>query len=154
MSFFVLKIHLGMNGKMPKAYKELIHENRTTIPTSTNMSNSKSPHEATFETAFTHLNLGSFHNRVRKSHLGGTYLHFILSPKEVTTSAFVHISLICCCLKDTTSGSLVIASYWPHRVCRSINHISLPNSTTLCLTFWNTHYILPSTILKLLKKIS
>ena len=42
--FFVFfKIHLGINGKMPKGYKELIHENTTTIPTSTNMSNSKSP---------------------------------------------------------------------------------------------------------------
>ena len=25
--YFFLKIHLGINGKMPKDYKELIHEN-------------------------------------------------------------------------------------------------------------------------------
>ena len=32
-----LKIQLGINGKIPKGYKELIHENTITIPTSTNM---------------------------------------------------------------------------------------------------------------------
>ena len=50
-----LKIHLRINGKMPKGYKELIHENTTIIPTLTSMSNSKSPHVATLETTFTHL---------------------------------------------------------------------------------------------------
>ena len=32
--FFFLKIHLGINGNMPKGHKELIHENITTIPKS------------------------------------------------------------------------------------------------------------------------
>ena len=36
-------------------------------------------------------------------------------------------------LQNTTSCSQVIASYWPLRVCRSINHISLSNSIALCL---------------------
>ena len=41
-AFYSIKIHLDINGKMPKGYKELIHENTTDIPTSTNMLNSKS----------------------------------------------------------------------------------------------------------------
>ena len=41
-----LKIYLAINGKMLKGYKELIHENTTTIHTyiTTNMRNSKSHH--------------------------------------------------------------------------------------------------------------
>ena len=74
-----------------------------------------------------------------KSHLDGAYVHFILSPKEVKTSAFFQISRNFCCLRITTSGSPVIASYWPLRVRKRINHISFTNSTAFCLTFWNTH---------------
>ena len=76
---------------------------------------------------------------LRKSHFGGAYLHFILSPKEVKISLFAYISLKCYCLLNTTSRSPVIVSYWPLRVCKSINHISLTNSTAFCLNFWNTH---------------
>ena len=47
---------------MSKGYKELIHENTTTMPTSTNMSNSENPEAATLETTFTNLKPGSFHN--------------------------------------------------------------------------------------------
>ena len=137
--FSFLQIHLGINGKMPKGYKELIHENTTTIPTSTNMSISKSPHATTLQTAFTHPKSVSFHNGGRKRHLGGAYLHFLLSPKEVKASTFVHISLKCSCLWNTTSTSQIIASYWHLRVCKSINHVSLTNSSAFCLTFWDTH---------------
>ena len=38
-----LKIYLAINGKMLKGYKELIQENITIIPLSTNMSNIRSP---------------------------------------------------------------------------------------------------------------
>ena len=55
----LLKINLGINRKMPK---ELIHENTTTIPKSTNMLNNKSPHAITLETTFTHLKSRSFHS--------------------------------------------------------------------------------------------
>ena len=57
--------------------------------------------------------------------------------KQEVQLAFVHISQKCWCLRNTTLGSLVIASYWPLRVCRSINHISLTNSIAFYLTFWN-----------------
>ena len=91
------------------------------------MSCIQSPHESCSKT-------GGGNN-----HLGGAYLHFILSPKEMKTSAFFQISRNCCCLRITTSGSPVIASYWPLKVCTSINHTSLTKSTAFCLTFWNTH---------------
>ena len=80
-----------------------------------------------------------------KRHLGGAYLHFILSPKEVQTSPFVHISLKCCYLRNTSSASPVIASYWHLRVCRSINHILFwgENKVEICstkVTFFVPHY--------------
>ena len=53
--FFFLKIYLGINGKVPKGYKQLIHENIITILASTNMLNSKSPNATTLETTFTNL---------------------------------------------------------------------------------------------------
>ena len=95
----------------------------------TNMSNSKSPHATTLEIVFTHLKLGSFLMGDGKSHLGGAYLHLILSTKEVKTFVFVHISQKCCCLQNTTSGSLVFALYWPLKVCRIIYHMSLTSWT-------------------------
>mgnify|MGYP006950785139 CR=1 FL=1 len=45
--FFFFKIPLGIYGKMPKGYKELIQD-ITIIPSSTDMS--KSPHAATLPT--------------------------------------------------------------------------------------------------------
>ena len=96
------------------------------------------PHEATCLAAETFMH-GPFKIGHVKNHLGGAYLHFILSPKLVRTSAFYQISRNCCCLQNTTSGSQCIASYWPFRVCRSIKHISMTNSTALGLAFWNTH---------------
>ena len=86
--FFKFKIHLGINGKMPKGYKELIHENTTTIPTSANMSNSKSPHTTTLETTFTHLNLGSFHNGGWQKSPWWSISPLHSLPKEVKTFVF------------------------------------------------------------------
>ena len=72
-----------------------------------------------------------------------TNMSSIKSPHEgcskTKTSTFFQISLNCCCLRITTSGSPAIASYWPLKVCKSINHTSLTNSTAFCLIFWNTH---------------
>ena len=82
----IMKIHLGINGKMLKGYNEFIQYNITLISTSTNMSSIKSPC------------VGLFQDGGIKSHLGGAYLHFILSPKEVKTSAFFQISQNYCCL--------------------------------------------------------
>ena len=66
--FFQLSFTLVLMERFPKAsYKELIHENTMTIPTSTNMLISKSPHAASLETVFTHLKSGSFHNGGRKN---------------------------------------------------------------------------------------
>ena len=120
--FFLKKVHLGINRKMPKGYNKFIQYIITLISTSTRMSSIRSPHESCSKTG------GG------KSHLGGAYLHFILSPKEMKTSTFFQISLNCCCLRIKTSGSPIIASYWPLKVCTSINHTSLTKSTAFCLT--------------------
>ena len=101
---------------------------------------SKSPHTTSLETVFTHLKSGSFHNGGRKKPPWWTKSPLYSLPKRgEDLSAFVHVSLKCCCLRNTTSDSPFIVSYWPLRVSISINHISLTSSTAFCLTFWNAH---------------
>ena len=61
--FCFFKINLGIDGKMPKGYKELIQENITIISSSTNILNSEIPHTTTLEIVFTHLKSGFFQDR-------------------------------------------------------------------------------------------
>ena len=81
---------------MPKGYKELIHDNTTTISTSTYISNSNSPHATTLETVFTHLTSRSFHTGERKKPpLCNISPLYSLPKRGEDLSAFVHISLKC-----------------------------------------------------------
>ena len=79
---YLKKVHLGINRKMPKGYNEFIQYITTLISTSTSMSSIKSPHVMLFQ------------DRGGKSHLGGAYLHFILSPKEMKSSTLCKHKMI------------------------------------------------------------
>ena len=117
-----------MEGR-PKATKNT-YKNITLIPTSTNMSWCR--------IAKALMNSPSKTGDRNKPYWWSISPLYSL-PKEVKTSAFFQISRKCYCLQNTTSSSQIIASYWPIRVCRSINHMSFTNSTAFYLTFWNTH---------------
>ena len=80
--YFIFKIHLGINGKMHNGYKELIHENTTTISTSTNMSNSKLPHASNLETVFT-----PYPNFVSSFIANALFMNIILSLREPNNKA-------------------------------------------------------------------
>ena len=80
--FFNIHLHVGINRKVPKGYKELIYENTTTIPTSTNESNSKSPHASTLEIVFT-----PYPNFVSSCIANEFFMNIILSVRELDNNA-------------------------------------------------------------------